>query len=161
MFILFFFFCFFFFFCIFFFLFFFFFSSRRRHTRYIGDWSQTCALPICLRRLSCCRILAFTRNPSLGVAVEKLVTLQTPQKAGGFRDFRAFCGKTARDYACSRSSGSSPTMTKTGLCTSGWVWNQRIIARQGSREPPLPPPSSTTCLHQVPRSSRGSTTIRA
>src|SRR5437763_12125083 len=26
--------------------FFFFFSSRRRHTRYIGDWSQTCALPI-------------------------------------------------------------------------------------------------------------------
>src|SRR5437879_6911749 len=29
------------------FCFFFFFSSRRRHTRYIGDWSQTCALPIC------------------------------------------------------------------------------------------------------------------
>src|SRR5437879_6839541 len=29
-----------------FFFFFFFFSSRRRHTRYIGDWSQTCALPI-------------------------------------------------------------------------------------------------------------------
>src|SRR5437763_11985270 len=25
---------------------FFFFSSRRRHTRYIGDWVQTCALPI-------------------------------------------------------------------------------------------------------------------
>src|SRR5437763_16106817 len=25
---------------------FFFFSSRRRHTRYIGDWIQTCALPI-------------------------------------------------------------------------------------------------------------------
>src|SRR3970040_2321212 len=24
----------------------FFFSSRRRHTRYIGDWSSTCALPI-------------------------------------------------------------------------------------------------------------------
>src|SRR5436189_383591 len=28
------------------FYFFFFFSSRRRHTRYIGDWVQTCALPI-------------------------------------------------------------------------------------------------------------------
>src|SRR3970282_2548873 len=27
-------------------VFFFFFSSRRRHTRYIGDWSSTCALPI-------------------------------------------------------------------------------------------------------------------
>src|SRR5437762_4730735 len=27
---------------------FFFFSSRRRHTRYIGDWSSDCALPICL-----------------------------------------------------------------------------------------------------------------
>src|SRR5437762_15415 len=26
----------------------FFFSSRRRHTRYIGDWVQTCALPISL-----------------------------------------------------------------------------------------------------------------
>src|SRR5437762_13254101 len=26
---------------------FFFFSSRRRHTRYIGDWSSECALPIC------------------------------------------------------------------------------------------------------------------
>src|SRR5574341_2595578 len=26
--------------------FFFFFSSRRRHTRLVGDWSQTCALPI-------------------------------------------------------------------------------------------------------------------
>src|SRR5437764_2808770 len=26
----------------------FFFSSRRRHTSYIGDWSQTCALPISL-----------------------------------------------------------------------------------------------------------------
>src|SRR5437764_3887590 len=25
---------------------FFFFSSRRRHTRYIGDWSSDCALPI-------------------------------------------------------------------------------------------------------------------
>src|SRR5437879_13409000 len=25
---------------------FFFFSSRRRHTRYIGDWSSECALPI-------------------------------------------------------------------------------------------------------------------
>src|SRR5438876_1904658 len=25
----------------------FFFSSRRRHTRWTGDWSQTCALPIC------------------------------------------------------------------------------------------------------------------
>src|SRR5437764_11572650 len=25
----------------------FFFSSRRRDTRYIGDWIQTCALPIC------------------------------------------------------------------------------------------------------------------
>src|SRR6266581_1422881 len=24
----------------------FFFSSRRRHTRWTGDWSQTCALPI-------------------------------------------------------------------------------------------------------------------
>ena len=41
----------FFFFCFlfFFFLFFFFFSSRRRHTRYIGDWIQTCALPIYLK----------------------------------------------------------------------------------------------------------------
>src|SRR6266480_4340691 len=28
--------------------FFFFFSSRRRHTRLTCDWSQTCALPICL-----------------------------------------------------------------------------------------------------------------
>src|SRR5437762_6545181 len=28
---------------------FFFFSSRRRHTRYIGDWSSTCALPIFIR----------------------------------------------------------------------------------------------------------------
>src|SRR5437763_8070212 len=28
---------------------FFFFSSRRRHTRYIGDWSSDCALPISLR----------------------------------------------------------------------------------------------------------------
>src|SRR5436189_1810051 len=37
---------FFFFFSIFFFFFFFFFSSRRRHTRYIGDWSSECALPI-------------------------------------------------------------------------------------------------------------------
>src|SRR5574341_1231379 len=27
--------------------FFFFFSSRRRHTRLVGDWSSTCALPIC------------------------------------------------------------------------------------------------------------------
>src|SRR5690554_6993918 len=27
---------------------FFFFSSRRRHTRCGRDWSQTCALPICL-----------------------------------------------------------------------------------------------------------------
>src|SRR2546426_6933944 len=27
---------------------FFFFSSRRRHTRLQGDWSQTCALPICI-----------------------------------------------------------------------------------------------------------------
>src|SRR5437762_4828370 len=27
----------------------FFFSSGRRHTRYIGDWSQTCALPIWTR----------------------------------------------------------------------------------------------------------------
>src|SRR5204863_3328194 len=26
----------------------FFFSSRRRHTRSLRDWSQTCALPICL-----------------------------------------------------------------------------------------------------------------
>src|SRR6266487_4482651 len=26
--------------------FFFFFSSRRRHTRWTGDWIQTCALPI-------------------------------------------------------------------------------------------------------------------
>src|SRR5256885_6761013 len=25
----------------------FFFSSRRRHTRLQGDWSSTCALPIC------------------------------------------------------------------------------------------------------------------
>src|SRR5690348_4955070 len=43
-----FFFCFFFFFlfCVFFF-FFFFFSSRRRHTRWTGDWSSECALPIC------------------------------------------------------------------------------------------------------------------
>src|SRR5437764_4782717 len=30
----------------FFLVFFFFFSSRRRHTRYIGDGVQTCALPI-------------------------------------------------------------------------------------------------------------------
>src|SRR6266480_1586457 len=29
--------------------FFFFFSSRRRHTRLTCDWSQTCALPICLQ----------------------------------------------------------------------------------------------------------------
>src|SRR5256885_7306606 len=28
---------------------FFFFSSRRRHTRLQGDWSSTCALPICGR----------------------------------------------------------------------------------------------------------------
>src|SRR5207253_6694329 len=31
--------------------FFFFFSSRRRHTRWPRDWSQTCALPICLELL--------------------------------------------------------------------------------------------------------------
>src|SRR5437764_3263935 len=30
----------------------FFFSSRRRHTRYIGDWIQTCALPILLGKHS-------------------------------------------------------------------------------------------------------------
>src|SRR5437764_12887178 len=30
----------------------FFFSSRRRHTRYIGDWSSTCALPILHQRFS-------------------------------------------------------------------------------------------------------------
>src|SRR5436189_3563483 len=41
---------FFFFFSIFFFFFFFFFSSRRRHTRYIGDWSSECALPISRER---------------------------------------------------------------------------------------------------------------
>src|SRR5437879_13670477 len=29
-------------------IFLFFFSSRRRHTRYIGDWSSECALPISL-----------------------------------------------------------------------------------------------------------------
>src|SRR5437764_5057319 len=32
--------------------FFFFFSSRRRHTRYIGDWVQTCALPILIDEAS-------------------------------------------------------------------------------------------------------------
>src|SRR5215208_57535 len=42
------------------------------------------------------RILVFTRNPSLGVEAEKFATYQTPQKAGGFRDFQAFFRITRR-----------------------------------------------------------------
>jgi hypothetical protein len=40
-----------------------------------------------LRWASCWRILAFTRNPSLGAVLIGGTTHQTPQKAVGFRDF--------------------------------------------------------------------------
>src|SRR5437762_11361748 len=49
----------------------FFFSSRRRHTRYIGDWSSACALPIFISASRTARLVASPaahdlRGPALG-----------------------------------------------------------------------------------------------
>jgi hypothetical protein len=48
-----------------------------------------------LRFLNWRRILVFTRNPLFGVGDDRFATYQTPQKAGGFRDFCFFPGSTA------------------------------------------------------------------
>src|SRR5262249_35291300 len=56
--------------------------------------------------------LVFTRNPSFGVGHDKLVTYQTPQKAGDFEIVPALSVQRPGKYACSRTrsgKNSSPT----------------------------------------------------
>jgi hypothetical protein len=71
------------------------------------------------------RILAFPRNPPFGVALEKLVPLPTPQKAGGFRAFPILSEKSPRDYACSRTSARAGA---DGVVPSGFCdcWDNQL-----------------------------------
>src|ERR1022692_3438739 len=65
---------------------FFFFSSRRRHTRLQGDWSQTCALPIWIRRASLAKAVAIQiRTYSKSGSSHSTMTGRRRQFSGGVR----------------------------------------------------------------------------
>src|SRR6266851_3101877 len=49
-------------------------------------------------------IVAFTRNPSWRLVLEKVATLQTPQNAEGFRVFHAFLPPNTGGYAWLRAN---------------------------------------------------------
>src|SRR5258708_14379353 len=49
-------------------------------------------------------IVAFPRNPSWRLVLEKVATLQTPQNAEGFRVFHAFLPPNTGGYAWFRAS---------------------------------------------------------
>src|ERR1700737_1947494 len=50
-------------------------------------------------------MVAFTRNPSWRLVLEKVATLQTPQHAEGFRVFHAFLPPNTGGYAWLRTRG--------------------------------------------------------
>src|ERR1700693_5264333 len=94
-----------------------------------------------LRWRNCWRLLRFTRNPSFGAGVERLATNQTPQKAGGFRDFCFFPAQQPLRYACLRASGGQ---SAAHAAVPELLWppepradaaQPRFAARRGGRRP--------------------------
>src|ERR1700683_129126 len=83
-----------------------------------SPWTLCLSIRRSIRRLrwaSCWRILVFTRNPSLGVEDDKLVTYQTPKKAGDFENFPISSGQLPGRYAYSRTGGGLRRGQEVGL----------------------------------------------
>src|SRR5690348_6992401 len=109
------------------FFFFFFFSSRRRHTRWTGDWSQTCALPISTKAMRLSAGLEWGSDMGSLISQDQLDTVTAHVDDAVAKGARVLAGGKARPelgpffYEPTILEGVSPEMVCFGNETFGPV----------------------------------------